>query len=361
MNLRIVFIVSALEPRLGLERAVIDLAHALVESATVEILCIGGPVPSDIDERVGVSTLGMNLLRWRRVASIRRIRRWLRRTRADQVGVRCVYVACGVWTALPALLAGHRGVIVWEHSLSRGRTRILAERRLAVAQLLARSLYPRAPLVVAVSEALANDMRGWSSRMSERVISIPNVVNQPPAPLPTPDPDLPLRVLAVGSLTQLKNQELLVDAMKHLPTSAKAWIVGSGPYEVKLRQRIQSLGLADRVLLKGFQDGRELVSAFRWANVFAHPSLSETFGMVLFEAAHHGLPVVALDRPVMADVVGSLVPGMVSTLDPASFGNCLKVVRSKVTEGDIAEGKRLRAEYCSSASVAARWMEALQE
>lgn len=101
----------------------------------------------------------------------------------------------------------------------------------------------------------------------------------------------------VGRLVATKNQLFLLDLYEHyrlIDPSSKLVIVGSGPMEETIRDRSESLGISDGVILLGLQDNVEdLYQAF---DIFVFPSLYEGFGMALLEAQQSGLPCVCSDR-----------------------------------------------------------------
>jgi glycosyltransferase involved in cell wall biosynthesis len=71
-------------------------------------------------------------------------------------------------------------------------------------------------------------------------------------------------------------------------------ICGEGPLEAALRERLESLGVADAATLRGYLplDGG-LQDAYRAAHAFLHVSWTEGLPQVLFEAFAARLPVVA--------------------------------------------------------------------
>src|SRR2546421_3988019 len=57
------------------------------------------------------------------------------------------------------------------------------------------------------------------------------------------------------------------------------------------------------VTFTGYLQGEELASAYASADVFAFPSLTETFGQVVLEAMASGLPVAGLLAEGVCDLV----------------------------------------------------------
>ncbi|MBN2216663.1 MAG: glycosyltransferase family 4 protein [Pirellulales bacterium] len=92
---------------------------------------------------------------------------------------------------------------------------------------------------------------------------------------------------------------------------ARLWLVGHGPWQATLQQRIDAAGLDGRVTLAGrFDEVDTLLSA---ADVFVSPSPEADLSVALIEAMAAGLPVVACDRACNREAVdnerqGLLVP-----------------------------------------------------
>lgn len=108
-----------------------------------------------------------------------------------------------------------------------------------------------------------------------------------------PDPEV-TTVLSVGRLDTEKNPLMLADVAQRLGPGFRLRIVGEGPLEGELRERIADLGVDDRVELLGYVplDGG-LLDHYRGADVFLHVSWTEGLPQVLLEAFAARLPVVA--------------------------------------------------------------------
>src|SRR6185369_3481271 len=90
-------------------------------------------------------------------------------------------------------------------------------------------------------------------------------------------------MLNVGRVAVEKNIEAFLDC----PVPGSKVVVGDGPALEPLKARYPD------VHFLGALHGEELASAFRAANVFVFPSLTDTFGLVNIEALACGLPVAA--------------------------------------------------------------------
>ena len=107
------------------------------------------------------------------------------------------------------------------------------------------------------------------------------------------------KALAIGRLCPQKGFDILIDAWSGLPDDIKSeWfldIVGSGPDENVLRQRINQAGLADRIRI--LPPTSDVVSLYKSHSIFCFPSRYEGFPLSLMEAMSYGLAVVACDCP----------------------------------------------------------------
>jgi 1,2-diacylglycerol 3-alpha-glucosyltransferase len=102
-------------------------------------------------------------------------------------------------------------------------------------------------------------------------------------------------VLFVGRVNREKGVELLIPAFeKVLRAEPKARLVLIGAvYEPRWLKRLIK---SDRIIVTGQQPPVEVAAAYREADVFAFPSLTDTQALVLQEAALAGVPSVLLDR-----------------------------------------------------------------
>ena len=96
-------------------------------------------------------------------------------------------------------------------------------------------------------------------------------------------------------MATVKGLEYLIGAFERVvkEIDARLVLVGEGPLENAIRELVRQKGLQEKVRFAGFQS-----NPYRYmsrSSVFAFPSLSEGFGMVLVEAMACGLPVVASD------------------------------------------------------------------
>jgi glycosyltransferase involved in cell wall biosynthesis len=153
--------------------------------------------------------------------------------------------------------------------------------------------------------------------------SAPSEVTPEQAGIPA---DSPL-VLAIGRLIAQKDHETLTRAMARVHSdhpSARLALLGWGVLEEQTRALVQELGLADAVVLPGRVEPRAWLER---ADIFAHTSRWEGFGIVLLEAMLAGLPVVATRVSAVPEIVADGQTGLlVDPGDPAAVAAALSAL-----------------------------------
>lgn len=105
-------------------------------------------------------------------------------------------------------------------------------------------------------------------------------------------------LLNVGRISKEKNVYLALSALKKLTERGKNYcllLVGDGPEIDGLISQAEEWGISDRLIFGGFLDQDSLAGAYFAGDVFLFPSMSDTQGIVLYEAEAAGLPIVATD------------------------------------------------------------------
>ncbi|PZF57756.1 hypothetical protein DEJ23_06340 [Curtobacterium sp. MCSS17_008] len=349
-------VVSHLSPELGLERCVRDLVGVLnEENLSVRVISIGGPAEPDEAYPVDVRllSLGHALTGFSRVKSVARMWKFFRKEPQGEV-----FILCGIWAALPSLVAKSRAqrVVVWEHSLNGSKT--AASRPLRVLGWFARFLYRRAEHIVAVSQDVATFL--CNSRLNRvAVIANPVTIGRRVGNSRERTSG-PKRLLAVGSLTETKNQELLLRALALAGWPFTLTILGDGPKRADLQGLARELGIQDHVVFRGHVASSDVQKYLATTDLLVHPSLGETFGLVLFEAAEASVPVVAVDAAVMSHFVGVAVPGRLSEPIPEAFEAALRLeLHTTRDEEELRAAARERRKLIDLQSIRESWMETL--
>src|SRR4051812_2806682 len=125
--------------------------------------------------------------------------------------------------------------------------------------------------------------------------------------------------LFVGRLDYPKNEEWLLDiasATRASIPNLKVILVGEGPHEMMLRQRIGHEDLADRVRLTGHQDP---LPYYRAADAILLPSIREGFSFVCAEAMATGVPALRTRTTGTRELIREGVTGRSTPIDHDSF------------------------------------------
>jgi glycosyltransferase involved in cell wall biosynthesis len=163
----------------------------------------------------------------------------------------------------------------------------------------------------------------------------------------------------VGWLIPIKGVTYLLDAMAEVVqrhSNSLLVLVGkgdeNGEEEIKLRERVESLGLEDRVRFLGWRpDVNEIMGCF---DIFVLPSLNEGMGRVLVEAMAAGLPIVASRVGGIPDLIENGENGLlVPPADPSALAKAISdLLSDKKRRNRIGEaGKKMCLPYSAEAMV----------
>ncbi len=163
--------------------------------------------------------------------------------------------------------------------------------------------------------------------------------------------DAPL-ILAIGRLIEQKDHATLLKAFARVHEAhpdARLAILGWGRLEEETRERARALGLADAVVLPGRVEPSAWLAR---ADVFAHTSLWEGFGIVLLEAMLAGLPVVATRASAIPEIVVDGATGLL--VEPGDADALAKALDELLADPArrLALGEAGRARALSDFSVA---------
>lgn len=146
-------------------------------------------------------------------------------------------------------------------------------------------------------------------------------------------------VLFVANDYARKGLDALLQAMTHLPADIRLAVVGNPKSVPKYRQQAERLGLGERIHFLGSLD--ELSCAYFAADCLAHPTLEDSFAMVVLEAMAHGLPVV-VSGPEYCGISRQLTHGLDALLlnDPKDTQHLGELVGTVLGNPDLAEKLR---------------------
>jgi glycosyltransferase involved in cell wall biosynthesis len=165
-----------------------------------------------------------------------------------------------------------------------------------------------------------------------------------------------LRLLAVGRFVEKKGFPVLLDAVARMRRPWTLRMVGGGPMEAELRQRVARTGIGHRVEFAGRRSHQELPADYAWADVVVVPSIVDRAGdrdglpNVVLEAMASGRAVVASDVAAIGSAVRAAGAGpMVPPSDVGELCRALEHLagRPGLRRELAAAGRRhVEAHYC---------------
>jgi glycosyltransferase involved in cell wall biosynthesis len=113
-------------------------------------------------------------------------------------------------------------------------------------------------------------------------------------------------VLFLGRITMQKGPEYFLAAAKKVLEvigNVKFVMAGSGDMMHKIIELAASMGIGNKVLFTGFLTGEDVNRAFKMADLYVMPSVSEPFGISSLEAMNRNVPVLMSKTSGISEVV----------------------------------------------------------
>ncbi len=146
--------------------------------------------------------------------------------------------------------------------------------------------------------------------------------------------DVPV-FLYVGQINWKKNLETILKACAGLDQEYQLVFAGQGPHEAEIRKMSVKLGIGDRLVMTGhIKDTALLDGIYSAADLFLFPSLYDTAGLVVSEAANAGVPAVCVEGSSASEVIRNGENGFLCRNNADSLRETVKHV--------IAEPERLK-------------------
>ncbi len=290
--------------------------------------------------------------RYRALLNLRAIGEILERERPDiiesgdpyQVGWKAVSVGRSLKIPVVGFYHSH-----FPEAYLRGPARLL----FAAAKKYVRALYNRFEATLVPSQQLAHVLEGWGVR-NVRTVNL-----GVDAETFSPDPDdsgqtrgsLGIRpdrklLLYIGRLAHEKNTETLFASFEMLaerrPHEFELLVIGDGPQRDRLRQ-LQAQN--ENVKWMHYcTDSSDLARFYRAADLFVHPGVQETFGLVALESQACGTPVVGIRGSYMDRIIFHEQESWAGENSPEALTNAIEEFSGKDLKSLGATAARVAAE-----------------
>lgn len=159
------------------------------------------------------------------------------------------------------------------------------------------------------------------------------------------------RMLHVGRLSFEKKIDVVIKAAAKVVLKvpdAKLIIVGDGPAKDELIKLTSDLAIKENTEFLGMVERSKLKDYYRNSEVFVTASTMETQGLVVLEAMSSGLPVVAVKKYALGDLVGHGKNGYLvkaSDAEGMSMGIIKLLLEPKVQEKMGGESRRMAEKH----------------
>jgi glycosyltransferase involved in cell wall biosynthesis len=147
--------------------------------------------------------------------------------------------------------------------------------------------------------------------------------------------DGPCRIGLIGRFASWKGQHIFLEAFAGAFPSGgvEAWLIGEAifgesDYVAQLHQQVERLGLADRVVFRGFREN--IWEELAQLHILVHSSVTpEPFGQVIIEGMAAGVPVIATNAGGPAEIITDGTDGLlVPPGDVTAMGHALQRLES---------------------------------
>ena len=162
-------------------------------------------------------------------------------------------------------------------------------------------------------------------------------------------PQQALMLLYVGRLSAEKNVVTMFDAFCELSRSADGsryalLVTGDGPGRKALAELREECPNVHWLPYQG--DGRQLARLYRSADLFVHPGVHETFGLVSLESQACGTPVVGIRGSYMDRIIFSDQKHWAAENSPSALAEAIRIMAKRDLAAEGAEASaRVREFY----------------
>lgn len=191
-----------------------------------------------------------------------------------------------------------------------------------------------------------------------KVIYIPNFIEK----IPTEKSTLKNKqLISVGRLDKIKGFDDLIDIFNLFQQDHPDWIlhiVGEGSERQNLQSKINELHLGKKIFLCGNRLSAELEKEYQNSSIYLMTSFSESFGLVLVEAASYGLPLIAFDSAQGAKEIiennknGFLIPNRDKKIFVQKIN---EIIENTEKEKSLSEDSLIIADKFSKEKISKEW------
>jgi L-malate glycosyltransferase len=203
-------------------------------------------------------------------------------------------------------------------------------------RLLMRRVYCHAKFVFCVSRFFREQLIRRYRISKKNIRVLPNLVN----PIFFNPSDLPngqYRVLVIGNFIEVKQHNLIIDAWKQINKNlhnALLTLIGEGPLQMELENKISKLNLNNSIVLVGRQSRENIKEHLKKSHLIVSCSKVETFGLSIAEAIAMGRPVVSTNSGGVLDIIDHKNGVVLNSNSSDELADCIERVLHNLQKYD---------------------------
>lgn len=192
--------------------------------------------------------------------------------------------------------------------------------------------YRKSEKIIAVSNALEQKLREFRPKHAHKMMTIHNLTDvegiraKAEEPVPEEFPADKFNIVSCGRVSYEKGMDLAVEACARLVEMGHDnihwWIVGGGPAEQEVREKVAELHMEDYVTMLGMKENP--YPYIKRADLYVQPSRFEGYPMTILEALAIGQPVVSTDNGGAGELIRSGETGLLCPISAEGLGDSIQ-------------------------------------
>ena len=191
--------------------------------------------------------------------------------------------------------------------------------------------YRKSEKIIAVSNAVEQKLREFRSKHAHKMMTIHNLTDvegiraKGEEPVPEEFPADKFNIVSCGRVSYEKGMDLAVEACARLVEMGHDnihwWIVGGGPAEQEVREKVAELHMEDYVTMLGMKENP--YPYIKRADLYVQPSRFESYGLTIAEAMVLGKPIVSTETDGAREIISHGKNGILCKIDTRSISDTI--------------------------------------
>lgn len=192
--------------------------------------------------------------------------------------------------------------------------------------------YQKADKIIAVSGAVEQKLRQFRSKYADKMMTLHNLTDvegiraKGAEPVPEEFPADKFNIVSCGRVSHEKGMDLAVEACAELVAMGHEnihwWIVGGGPAENEVREKIAELHMEEYVTMLSMKSNP--YPYIKKADLYVQPSRFESYGLTIAEAMALGKQIVSTDTDGAKELLRNGENGTLCAINAQSIADAVK-------------------------------------